>query len=174
VYLHSGFILARPIDRKLTLWLGSLAATFGTAALAAQGSLRVMLIAGLLVYGAGAGLTIAFDVRMYVRRWRLSAAGVYLPLATGLRQPASPAPDAGLGGLARGGALDDPLFQHRRVDEPGHGAPRRTGLALMTRSARRPSVPSAPLRRRKSICDQAMSGGDGVLLLVDQMPQFQH
>jgi hypothetical protein len=85
VYLHSGFILARPIDRKLTLWLGSLAATFGTAALAAQGSLRVMLIAGLLVYGAGAGLTIAFDVRMYVRRWRLSAAGVYLPLATGLR-----------------------------------------------------------------------------------------
>ena len=38
-----------------------------------------MLIAGFLVYGVGAGLTLAFDVRMYVRRWRLKAAGVYLP-----------------------------------------------------------------------------------------------
>ena len=27
----------------------------------------------------------AVDVRMYVRRWRTSVAGVYLPLATGLR-----------------------------------------------------------------------------------------
>ena len=27
----------------------------------------------------------AFDVRMHVRRWRLSAAGVHLSLATGLR-----------------------------------------------------------------------------------------
>ena len=44
-----------------------------------------MLIAGFLVYGVGAGLTLAFDVRMYVRRWRLKAAGLYLTLATGLR-----------------------------------------------------------------------------------------
>ena len=50
-----------------------------------EGPLRIMLIAGLLVYGAGAGLTMAFDVRTYVRRWRLNAAGVHLPLATGLR-----------------------------------------------------------------------------------------
>ena len=62
-----------------------LAAACGTAALAAEGPLRAMLIAGLLVYGAGAGLTIAFDVRMYVRRWRLSTDGVHLSLATGLR-----------------------------------------------------------------------------------------
>jgi hypothetical protein len=62
-----------------------LAAACGTAALAAEGPLRAMLIAGLLVYGAGAGLTIAFDVRMYVRRWRLSTDSVHLSLATGLR-----------------------------------------------------------------------------------------
>ena len=57
----------------------------GAAALATHGSLRVMLIAGFLLYGVGAGLTLAFDVRMYVRRWRLSTASVRLPLATGLR-----------------------------------------------------------------------------------------
>jgi hypothetical protein len=57
----------------------------GTAALGAQGLLRVMLIAGFLVYGVGAGLTLAFDVTMYVRRWRLKAAGLYLTLASGLR-----------------------------------------------------------------------------------------
>jgi hypothetical protein len=44
-----------------------------------------MLIAGFLVYGVGAGLTVAFDVTMYVRRWRLKTAGLYLTLATGLR-----------------------------------------------------------------------------------------
>ena len=62
-----------------------LAAALGTAALAAEGPLRVMLIAGFLIYGAGAGLTIAIDVNRYVRRWRLSAAGARLALATGLR-----------------------------------------------------------------------------------------
>jgi hypothetical protein len=62
-----------------------LSATFGAAALAAQAPLRWMLIAGFLVYGVGAGLTIAFDVRMYIRRWRLKSASVRLPLATGLR-----------------------------------------------------------------------------------------
>ena len=55
-----------------------------TAALAAEGPLRVMLLAGFLIYGAGAGLTMVIDVSMYVRRWRLSAAGVRLALATGL------------------------------------------------------------------------------------------
>ena len=62
-----------------------LAAALGTAALAADGPLRVMLVAGFLIYGSGAGLTIAIDVSMYVRRWRLSAAGARLALATGLR-----------------------------------------------------------------------------------------
>jgi len=30
-------------------------------------------------------MTMAFDVKIYVRRWRLSAAGVHLSLARGLR-----------------------------------------------------------------------------------------
>ena len=50
-----------------------------------QGPLRLLLIAGFLVYGVGAVLTMAFDVRMYVQRWRQAAAGVRLSLATGLR-----------------------------------------------------------------------------------------
>jgi hypothetical protein len=62
-----------------------LSAAFGTAVPAARGLLRVMLIAGVLVYGVAAGLTIAFDVRMYMRRWRLYAADDRLTLATGLR-----------------------------------------------------------------------------------------
>jgi hypothetical protein len=62
-----------------------LSAVLGTAALAVQGPLRLMLIAGCLVYGVGAALTVAFDVSMYVRRWRLTAAGVRLTLASGLR-----------------------------------------------------------------------------------------
>ena len=44
-----------------------------------------MLVGGLLIYGVGAGLTMAVDVRMYVRRWRLGATGFQLTLATGLR-----------------------------------------------------------------------------------------
>ena len=62
-----------------------LSVAFGAAALVAAGLLRAMLIAGCLIYFAGAGLTLAVDVRMYVRRWRLKAAGLYLTLATGLR-----------------------------------------------------------------------------------------
>ena len=62
-----------------------LSVAFGAAALSAHALLRMMLIAGCLVYGVGAGLTLAFDVRMYIRRWRLKAAGIYLTLATGLR-----------------------------------------------------------------------------------------
>jgi hypothetical protein len=62
-----------------------LSAASGAAALAAHGTLRVMLIVAFVVYGAGAALTMAVDVRMYVRRWRLRASDVRLPLATGLR-----------------------------------------------------------------------------------------
>jgi hypothetical protein len=62
-----------------------LAAAFGTAALAAPAPLRVMLITGFLVYGVGAALTVAVDVRMYIRRWRLMTADVRLTLTTGLR-----------------------------------------------------------------------------------------
>jgi hypothetical protein len=62
-----------------------LAMASGTAAFAAHGSLRVMLIAGGIVYGVGAGLTLAVDVPMYVQRWRVHAAGGYLTLAMGLR-----------------------------------------------------------------------------------------
>jgi hypothetical protein len=78
--------LGHAIEESLwALLMLILAAAFGTAALAAEGSLRVMLIGGFLVYGVGAGLTMAFDVRMYVRRWRLRATGFRLTLATGLR-----------------------------------------------------------------------------------------
>ena len=73
---------------KKTLWallMLILSAALGTAALAAEGLLRVMLIAGCLVYGIGAGLTLAFDVTMYVQRWRSRRAEVRLPLVTGLR-----------------------------------------------------------------------------------------
>ncbi len=79
---HIGHAIEESLWALLFLML---AAAFGAAAVGAQGLLRVMLIAGFLVYGVGAGLTLAFDVRMYVRRWRLKAAGLYLTLATGLR-----------------------------------------------------------------------------------------
>ena len=79
---HLGHVIEESLWALLMLILS---AAFGTAALAAEGSLRVMLIAGCLVYGVGAGLTMAFDVRMYVRRWRLWTSGFHLSLATGLR-----------------------------------------------------------------------------------------
>jgi len=60
-----------------------LSAAFGSAAIAAQGPLRMMLIAGFAV-GIGAGLTMAYDVRMYVRR-SMTTASVRLSFATGLR-----------------------------------------------------------------------------------------
>ena len=71
-----------------TLWallMLMLAAAFGAAAFAAEGLLRVMLTAGFLVYGVGACLTMAFDVRMYLHRWRLKTGGLYLSLGTGFR-----------------------------------------------------------------------------------------
>lgn len=57
----------------------------GAAAVASTGPLRSMLIAGFLVYAVGAALTMAFDVRMYVRRWHTSGAGIRLPFAAGFR-----------------------------------------------------------------------------------------
>jgi hypothetical protein len=62
-----------------------LSAATGVAALAAAGPLRLMLMMCFLVYAVGAGLTTAFDVRMYIRRWRLGAVGRQLTLANGLR-----------------------------------------------------------------------------------------
>lgn len=79
---HIGHAMEESLWALLMLMLS---AAFGTAALAAHGTLRLMTIAGFVIYAAGAGLTMAFDVRMYVRRWRLRAAGLHLTLATGLR-----------------------------------------------------------------------------------------
>jgi hypothetical protein len=79
---HIGHAIEESLWALLFLML---AAAFGMAAVGADGRLRVMLIAGFLVYGVGAGLTLAFDVRMYIRRWRQKTAGRYLTLDTGLR-----------------------------------------------------------------------------------------
>src|SRR5262245_21592800 len=79
---HIGHVIEESLWALLMLLLS---AAFATAALAAPGPLRAMLIAGFLVYGVGAALTMVFDVRMYVRRWRLRAATAHLTLATGLR-----------------------------------------------------------------------------------------
>ena len=71
-----------------TLWallMLMLAVGAGAAAASAAGPLRWLLVAGCVVYGIGAALTLAIDVRMYVRRWRTNAAVPRLPLASGLR-----------------------------------------------------------------------------------------
>jgi hypothetical protein len=70
-----------------TLWallMLILAAALGTAAVAADGLLRWLMILGV-VLSIGAALTMAFDVRMYIRRWRMRADQVQLTLATSLR-----------------------------------------------------------------------------------------
>jgi len=77
---HIGHAMEESLWSLLMLMLSAIA---GTAALAADGSLRAMLIACFLIYGVGAGLTMAFDVRMYVRRWRLRTDDPRLTLATG-------------------------------------------------------------------------------------------
>jgi hypothetical protein len=78
---HIGHALEESLWALLMLIL---AAAFGSAALVAPSPLRFMLIAGFLVYGAGAVLTVVCDVRMYVRRWRLNLGGDRLTLATGM------------------------------------------------------------------------------------------
>jgi hypothetical protein len=62
-----------------------LAAGLGTVALATHGPLRLVLVAGILVYSIGAVSTVAIDVRMYIRRWRVGTPAGYLTLAAGLR-----------------------------------------------------------------------------------------
>lgn len=71
-----------------TLWaviMLILALASGAAGLASQGLLGWLLLAGALVYSVGAGLTLAFDVTMYLGRRRTWAIVDRLPLATGLR-----------------------------------------------------------------------------------------
>jgi hypothetical protein len=71
-----------------TLWalmMLLLSAACGTAAFGAHGLLGVMLSLVALTYGVAACLTIAVDVRMYVRRWRLHAANGRLSILTGFR-----------------------------------------------------------------------------------------
>jgi hypothetical protein len=76
--------IGHAIEESLwALLMAILSAALGTSALVVQGPLRPLLIAGFLVYGVGATLTMAFDVSMYVRRWRLKADDARLPLATG-------------------------------------------------------------------------------------------
>jgi hypothetical protein len=62
-----------------------LAVGAGVAAVSADGTLRWLLVAGCVVYGIGAALTLAVDVRMYIRRRQTNAAVARLPLASGLR-----------------------------------------------------------------------------------------
>jgi hypothetical protein len=71
-----------------TLWaviMVILATASGAAGLASEGARAWLLLAGAVVYTAGAGLTVAFDVTMYVGRWRAWATVERLPLVTGLR-----------------------------------------------------------------------------------------
>jgi hypothetical protein len=79
---HIGHVVEESLWALLMLIL---ATAFGTAASAAQGMLRWLLISGCLIYGIGAGLTIAFDVRMYVRRWWVRPPQIHMTLITGLR-----------------------------------------------------------------------------------------
>lgn len=79
---HIGHVIEESLWALLMLFLS---VAFGTAAGSLHGLLRPIFIAGCLVYGVGAGLTMAFDVRMYLRRWRQGTASRYLPIVTGLR-----------------------------------------------------------------------------------------
>jgi hypothetical protein len=78
---HIGHAIEESLWALLMLLLS---AAFGTPALVSQGPLRLMLMAGCVVYGIGGALTMGYDVRMYIRRWT-TAAGVRLTFATGLR-----------------------------------------------------------------------------------------
>ena len=79
---HIGHAIEESLWAVLMLLLS---VALGTAALATHGALRVTLTAGFFIYAVGAGATLVFDVRMYVRRWREHADGGRLPLLTGLR-----------------------------------------------------------------------------------------
>ena len=100
-----------------------LSAIAGTAALAADGSLRAMLIACFLIYGVGAGLMMAFDVRMYVRRWRLRTDDPRLTLATGWHDSRSRRHQTIAWEVWREEVPWMTLYFSIGVDESGHGAP---------------------------------------------------
>jgi hypothetical protein len=71
-----------------TLWamiMLVLAAASGAAGLVSEGARAWLLLAASGVYAVGAGLTLVFDVTMYLRRRRAWATLDRLPLATGLR-----------------------------------------------------------------------------------------
>jgi len=78
--------IGHAIEESLwALLMALLSAASGMAALAVHGPLRVTLLAGSVVYGVAAALTMTVDVRMYVRRWRRHRANGRMTLATGLR-----------------------------------------------------------------------------------------
>jgi hypothetical protein len=79
---HIGHAIEESLWALLMLLL---CVAFGTATASVHGPLRPMLIAGFLAYGVGAGLTLAVDVPMYVRRWRQGVPSGYLPIAAGIR-----------------------------------------------------------------------------------------
>jgi hypothetical protein len=79
---HIGHVIEESLWALLMLLL---CLAFGAAALTRHGPLRPAFMVGFLAYAVGAGLTIAVDVRMYVRRWRQRVANGYLPIAEGLR-----------------------------------------------------------------------------------------
>ncbi|MEO5822933.1 MAG: hypothetical protein ABIT71_20700 [Vicinamibacteraceae bacterium] len=71
-----------------TLWaliMLVLAAASGAAGLASEGMRVWLLLGAAVIYTIGAGLTLAFDVTMYVGRRRAWATVKRLPLAAGLR-----------------------------------------------------------------------------------------
>jgi hypothetical protein len=83
---HLGHALEESLWAVMMLML---AATFAMAAPVVHAPLRVLLVAGVLVYGVGAGLTMLIDVRMYVRRASAGAPSRPLTLANGLRDSRS-------------------------------------------------------------------------------------
>ena len=111
-----------------TLWaviMLILATASGAAGLQSEGLRAWLLLAGALIYTGGAALTLAFDVTMYVGRWRSWATVDSTAAGDGpARLWASARADPDVGGLARGGGVDDALLQRRSVDEPCHGPPR--------------------------------------------------
>lgn len=71
-----------------TLWAAImliLALASGIAGLTSEGVRSWLLLGGAVIYAGGAALTLAFDVSMYVGRWRAWSTVDRLPLATGLR-----------------------------------------------------------------------------------------
>ena len=79
---HIGHAIEESLWSVLMLLLS---AACGVAMFAAHGTLQAMLIAGFVIYGIAAGLTLVIDVRMYLQRWWRHAASRRLAISTGLR-----------------------------------------------------------------------------------------